>query len=47
MSATRPSPSIAYAVIGFMRASESWQDFYSLLQRAYPKKNTTMLLPGI
>jgi hypothetical protein len=36
-----------YAVIGFMRASESWQGFYNLLQRAYPKKNTTMLLPGI
>ena len=32
-----------YAGIGFMRASESWQDFYSLLQRAYLKKNTTTI----
>jgi hypothetical protein len=34
-----------YAVIGLMRISEAWEEFYRLLQRAYPKKNTTMLLP--
>lgn len=34
-----------YAVIGFMRAASSWDQFYRLMQRAYPKLNTTMLLP--
>jgi hypothetical protein len=34
-----------YAVIGFMRASTTWENFYRMMQRAFPKKNTTMLLP--
>jgi hypothetical protein len=34
-----------YAVIGFMRASATWDNFYRMMQRAFPKKNTTMLLP--
>lgn len=34
-----------YAVIGFMRASSNWDQFYRLMQRAYPKRDTTMLLP--
>jgi len=34
-----------YAIIGFMRASGTWDDFYRMMQRAFPKKNTTMLLP--
>jgi hypothetical protein len=34
-----------YATIGFMRASTSWEQFYRMMQRAFPKKNTTMLLP--
>lgn len=33
-----------YALIGFMRASESWDNFYRMVQRAFPKKNTQMLL---
>lgn len=36
-----------YAVIGLMRASSTWEHFYRMMQRAFPKKNTTMLLPGI
>jgi hypothetical protein len=36
-----------YAIIGFMRASTTWEHFYRMVQRAFPKKNTTMLLPGI
>ncbi|MBI4875265.1 MAG: P63C domain-containing protein [Acidobacteria bacterium] len=35
-----------YAVIGFMRACTDWESFYRMMQRAFPKKNTTMLLPG-
>jgi len=35
-----------YAVIGFMRASTSWDQFHRMVQRAFPKKNTQMLLPG-
>lgn len=35
-----------YGLIGFMRASDSWDAFYRLVQRAFPKKNTQMLLPG-
>ncbi len=35
-----------YATIGFMRASTTWEQFYRMMQRAFPKKNTTMLLPG-
>jgi hypothetical protein len=34
-----------YATIGFMKASTSWDQFYRLMQRAFPKKSTTMLLP--
>ncbi len=34
-----------YATIGFMRASTTWDQFYRMMQRAFPKKNTTMLLP--
>lgn len=34
-----------YAVIGFMRASTTWDQFYRLMDRAYPKLNSTMLLP--
>lgn len=34
-----------YAIIGFMRACGTWEDFYRMIQRAFPKKNTTMLLP--
>jgi hypothetical protein len=34
-----------YATIGFMRASTNWEQFYRMMQRAFPKKNTTMLLP--
>lgn len=34
-----------YTVIGFMRASTNWDQFYRSLQRAFPKRNTTMLLP--
>jgi hypothetical protein len=36
-----------YAVIGLMRASSTWEQFYRMMQRAFPKRNTTMLLPGI
>lgn len=28
-----------HAIMGFMRASAKWDDFYRLLQRAFPKKN--------
>jgi hypothetical protein len=34
-----------YALIGFMRVSEEWDVFYRMVQRAFPKKNTTLLLP--
>jgi hypothetical protein len=34
-----------HAVIGFMRASESWTEFMKLLQRAFPKRGTTLALP--
>jgi len=34
-----------YATIGMMRASTTWDQFYRMMQRAFPKKNTTMLLP--
>jgi hypothetical protein len=34
-----------HAVIGLMRASSSWEQFYRMMQRAFPKMNTTMLLP--
>jgi hypothetical protein len=34
-----------YGLIGFMRAADSWSQFYNLVQRAYPKKGETLLLP--
>ncbi|MDP8981059.1 MAG: P63C domain-containing protein [Acidobacteriota bacterium] len=34
-----------YAVIGLMRASSSWDQFYEMLQRAFPKKGETLFLP--
>ena len=34
-----------YALIGFMRASDSWGQFYKLVQRAFPKKGETLFLP--
>jgi len=34
-----------HAVIGFMRASSGWDQFYRLLQRAFPKKGQTIELP--
>ena len=34
-----------YALIGFMRVCGDWEQFYRMVQRAFPKKNTTMLLP--
>lgn len=34
-----------YALIGFMRISDDWEHFYRMVQRAYPRKNTTLLLP--
>jgi hypothetical protein len=36
-----------YALISFMRISDSWEDFYRMVQRAFPKKNTTLLLPFV
>ncbi len=33
------------AVIALMRASSNWNDFHRLLQRAFPKEFTTLLLP--
>jgi hypothetical protein len=34
-----------HAVIGFMRAASGWDQFYRLMQRAFPKKGTTIELP--
>ncbi len=34
-----------YATVGFMRAAATWDQFYRMMQRAFPKLNTTMLLP--
>lgn len=31
-----------HAVIGFMRASSTWDQFYRLIQRAFPKKGQTI-----
>jgi hypothetical protein len=36
-----------YALIGFMRVASDWDQFYRMVQRAFPKKNTTMLLPAM
>lgn len=41
-------PSLAqhlHAVIGFMRASSTWDGFYRLMQRAFPKKGATLEMP--
>jgi hypothetical protein len=34
-----------YAVIGLMRVATSWEQFKSMLNRAFPKRGTTLLLP--
>ncbi|MGC9972255.1 MAG: P63C domain-containing protein [Bryobacteraceae bacterium] len=34
-----------YALIGMMRASSKWKQFYDLVQRAFPKKGETLFLP--
>jgi hypothetical protein len=34
-----------YGVIGLMRAATTWDQFHRMLQRAYPKVGTTLLLP--
>ncbi len=34
-----------YALIGFMRVSNSWKQFYELVQKAYPKRGETLFLP--
>jgi hypothetical protein len=34
-----------FAVMSFMRASTTWDQFYRMMQRAFPKRNTTLLLP--
>jgi hypothetical protein len=34
-----------HAVIGFMRASATWDSFYRLMQRAFPKKGHTIEMP--
>ena len=34
-----------YGLIGFMRASDSWKQFYHLVQRAFPKKGENLFLP--
>lgn len=36
-----------YAVIGLMRASDTWDNFKKILQRAYPKRGETLELPLI
>ncbi len=33
-----------YATIGFMRASSTWDQFYRMMQRAFPKLNSNMVL---
>ncbi len=34
-----------HAVIGFMRAASGWDQFYRLMQRAFPKKGNTLEMP--
>ena len=34
-----------HAIIGFMRASDNWKDFYRMVNRAFPKKGSTLRLP--
>lgn len=33
-----------YATIGFMRAASTWDQFYRMMQRAYPKLNSNLVL---
>ena len=33
-----------YALIGFMRVASSWEQFYRMVQRAFPKKGHTLML---
>ena len=35
-----------HAIIGFMRASDNWKDFYRMVNRAFPKKGDTLRLPA-
>lgn len=34
-----------YALIGFMRASTNWKQFYGMVQKAFPKKGEVLFLP--
>ena len=34
-----------HAIIGFMRASDNWKQFYAMVQRAFPKKGDKLYLP--
>jgi hypothetical protein len=34
-----------YALIGFMRASSNWKQFYDMIQRAFPKRGDVLFLP--
>ena len=34
-----------YALIGFMRVSSTWRQFYHMVERAYPKRGHNLLLP--
>lgn len=34
-----------HSVMGFMRASTTWDSFYRLMQRAFPKKGATLEMP--
>jgi len=34
-----------YALIGFMRVSATWKQFYDMVQRAFPKKGEVLFLP--
>jgi hypothetical protein len=33
-----------FATVGFMRASANWDQFYRMMQRAFPKLNSTLFL---
>ena len=34
-----------HAIIGFMRASDNWKQFYRMVERAFPKKGANLYLP--
>jgi P63C domain len=34
-----------YALVGFMRVSDSWKEFYQLVKKAFPRKGNTLVLP--